>query len=153
MWQTAVNEAQRINQQEPTPIPVAQHVLSRRSREAQVGVIQVGLDAQGKIVEYACLCNPTAGKDEARNNVAIGLMGALEASSASLRVTVGAKQVLGTRLVRVNKVKPPIEVAKFVTFARTFGTEEGPAAIESSFSQDIFQAAQALRSQPSLPRR
>lgn len=151
VWQTAVNEAQRINQLDSTPIPVTQRVLSRRCREAQVGVIQVGLDAQGKIVEYACLCNPTAGKDEARNNVAIGLMGALEASSTSLRVTTGAKQVLGDRLVRVNKVKPPIDARDFVAFARTFGTEEGPAAIENGFSHDIFQAAQALRPPTRLP--
>ncbi|MFM9890017.1 MAG: hypothetical protein ACKVOE_05135 [Rickettsiales bacterium] len=137
-WDLAEKEAHRLNE---TKVPDAEPVASVPHREVATldkGVTLVKFGADGRVTHYASLANPHAEKDETRNSAAIELMGKLEESATNLRVTIGPTEVIDGRMVRLNKIKPPIEAAQFITIA------ESSAALDKSLAVEIRDKSREL---------
>lgn len=137
-WDKAEKDAHTLHE---TKMPDAEPVASVRHRAAATlakGVTLVKLGADGCVTHYACLANPQAERDEVRNDAAIHLMAMLEESATTRRVTVGPTEVIEGRMVRLNKIKPPIDATQFIAIA------ESGAALDKALAIDIRDASRAL---------
>lgn len=116
-------------------VEISSHVRTDVPDEMDKGVFSVDLDKDGKVCFYSCLTNTEGDRNDAKNEVAEEMIARLEDSDLFRRVTVGYADVQGGRIMRVNKIKPPISVDEFNAIAKTCG------AITADLSASIADAA------------
>ncbi len=118
-WNQAMEKAHAMDESSSPDEKVAKVVTSKDIKQATQGVIELQLTDKGNVAYYAPLMNPQGGKGDARNEAAVRLMGEIESSATTRRVSVGARDVLHGRMVRVNKIKPAMPLAEFLNYARS----------------------------------
>ncbi len=137
----AVQEAHRLNTQKTFELPTTDTLRFSRADALTKGIVEVRFAADGRITYYAILVNPQADRDDARNSASAHVMGAIEASKVDRRVTIGAREVLDGRMVRVNKIKPPMDAHEFIALATKH------QALDPSFVEEIQERSGALASE------
>jgi hypothetical protein len=134
-WQTARENAR--NMKESADVPMARTVEHPNASEIAMGIVSIDLSAQGHVVGYHCLIDPS-GKDEDRNSTFNEVVNSIESMKSTNRAVEGAPEVLKNRLVRHVIVKPPIEVGIFCDISHTC------AALDNVYKVKIRRDALSL---------